>query len=166
MFDLFNDKHTLKSNAVFVQSMSESVAQDLPALDATIDRLMTGTGIVHHFVPMISTDCIPSTNNSRISAAAFVGHDFFARGQDGLGVESKDVDVGPATTLERSCEICNVTGVNAHCNLVAQTGAFKLVRMPAFAERDRLLNEEVNAIDGDKAALARISNQSVGPKDL
>ena len=74
--------------------------------------------------------------------------------------------IRPSTTRIRSIDPDNVASLNAKSYFVANTGTFKLVRVPPLVKRSWFQDFKVRAIDGNQTVLIVVVVQAILPLDL
>jgi hypothetical protein len=135
-------------------------------LEPTVHRLMPCTSPLLCFLVNKRNVVISSSNSSSFTSVAIVGLDFLARSKRLLQPASKDFEVGPLATGERARDPNNISCLNTNRNLVAQSSSPELVGVPLLAERRRLIDLQVSAINRHLACLALITPESIAPMNL
>ena len=79
---------------------------------------------------------------------------------------TEDFDVWPTATGIRTIDPNDLPSLNADCDLISDTGAMELVRIPLGVEWMDLSNSKVSSIDSDLASLSSITVESVLPANL
>lgn len=78
----------------------------------------------------------------------------------------EDFEIGPLAARKGAAHPNNVTSANAQANFVPQTRALELVRIPAAREGLWLEDSTVRAINGHKAIVADVVDESFLPANL
>jgi hypothetical protein len=100
------------------------------------------------------------------TSVAIVGLNFLARSEHLFQSVSKDLEVGPLATGERSMEPDNISCLSTNSDLVAQSSSPELVGEPLLVEQLWLVDTEVGAVNCYLAGLALITPESIAPANL
>jgi hypothetical protein len=164
--ELGADCHSREDHPVLVLIMSVHGLETVELLEPMVHRLMPGSSVLLGLLVDLRNILIGSSNCSSFTWVAIVGLHFLTRSERLLQSVSKDLEVGPLTTGERAIDPDNITSLNADSDLIAQSSSPELVGEPLLAERGRLVNLQVGAINRHFARLALITPESIAPTNL
>jgi hypothetical protein len=164
--ELSTDCHSREHHPVLVSIMSVHGLETVELLEPTVHGFMASSSPLLGFLVNLRNIIIGGSNRSSFAWVAIVGLDFLARSKRLLQSVSKDLEVGPLTTGERAIDPDNITSLNADSDLIAQSSSPELVGEPLLAERGRLVNLQVGAINRHFARLALITPESIAPTNL
>lgn len=150
---------------VLMDIVSKALLADAPILDPSIDGLMPSSGNVHGIV-MIDVDGIPRSKDTVVTSIASISDDFLPRTELLLQLVSKNLEIRPLPALKGTSNRYNLGSFNTDSNLIAQPGCSKLVGIPLSIKGKGLFDQEVDPIDGNKAALSTMALKSIIPLDL
>jgi hypothetical protein len=151
---------------VLVSIVSVHGLETVELLEPTVHCLVPGSSTLLGFLVDLRNIIIGSSNRSSFTSVAIVGLDFLSRSKRLLQPASKDLDVGPSATGERAMDPNNISCLNTHSNLILQSSSPELVGEPLLAERCRLVDPKVGAINCHLARLALITPKSIAPANL
>jgi hypothetical protein len=140
--------------------------ESVELLEPTVHCLMPGSSALLGFLVNLRNIVIGSLNCSSFTLVAIVSLDVLSRRKRRLQSASKDLDVGPLATGERAMDPNNISCLNTHSNLISQSSSPELVGEPLLAERHRLLDPKVGAINCHLARLALITPELIAPANL
>jgi hypothetical protein len=135
-------------------------------LEPTVHCLVPGSSALLGFLVNLRDIVIGSSNRSSFTSVAIVGLDFLSMSKRLLQSVSKDLDVGPSATGERAMDPDDISSLDTNCNFVPQSSSPELVGVPLRAERRRLLDPEVCAVNRHFARLSLITPESIAPTNL
>jgi hypothetical protein len=164
--ELGTDCHSHEHHPVFVSIVSVHGLETVELLEPTVHRLMPGSSALLGLLVDLRNVIISSSNRSSFTWVAIVGLDFLAWSERLLQSISKDLEVGPCATGERAMDPNDISGLNTNSNFIPQSSSPELVGVPLLAERLRLVDTEVGAVDRDFARLALITPESIAPSNL
>jgi hypothetical protein len=151
---------------VLVSIVSVYGLETVELLEPTVNCLVSSSSALLCFLVNKRNVFIGSSNCSSFTLVAIVGLDFLARSEHLFQSVSKDLEVGPLATGERAMEPDNISCLNTNSDLVAQSGSPELVGVPLLAERRRLVDLKVGAVNRYLASLALITPESIAPTNL
>jgi len=83
-----------------------------------------------------------------------------------LQTTSKDIDIGPCPTGERTVHPNNLPCLYAHCHLIPESRAVELVAPPSFPEWFMLPDPKVCSVNSNKANLSSSIEEATFPYNL
>jgi hypothetical protein len=164
--ELGTDCHSREHHPVLVSIVTVYGLETVELLEPTVHCLVPGSSALLGFLVDLRDIVIGSSNRSSFTSVAVVGLDFLARSKRLLQSISKNLEVGPCSTGERAIDPHNISCLNTNSNLIAQSSSPELVGVPLLAERLRLVDPEVRAVNSDFARLALITPESIAPANL
>ena len=164
MTNLCHDKDSSGRNVVLAPMMSEPTAKNLPFLELPVDSLMPCSGRRH--LPMVFQSFGIQWNVTLDILVGSISHDLLTRTKHLLSSVSEDREIIGCSTGKGAIETNNVSSENANCNLIPKSRLVEFLSIPPFAERNRLLNQEVSAINSNQASITLVIAISTVPSYL
>lgn len=152
MGNLCHDKDSSGRNMVFAPMVSEAATKDLPFFELPVDCLMPCSSSSH--LPVMPQTLGIQWYGTLDILVGSVSHNLLSSIQHFLGSVTKDGEVIGCSTRKGPSETNNVSSEDTNGNLISKSRLVEFLGIPAFAERNRLLNQEVSSIHGDQASIA------------
>ena len=127
--ELFDNNDTTKGNVVLVEVVAEDLLENAPCLHASIEGFMPASRNIHTML-VFKADSLIFRKDFGITTVSFVGDDAFAWTQHVLQPGAKDAEIYPFPTLKGTSVGHNISCLDTDANLVSQTRAVELVRVP------------------------------------
>ena len=119
--ELSANSSSFKAHYMLVDGVTEGLCEDIELLDALVDSFMPCRSFLH--CPLVSVgDNAVGSASGPVSFVAFVSNNHLSRSQLAFHLVPVDANIRPATTHIGSIDPDNVSSLDAHSNLVSNTG--------------------------------------------